>query len=143
DPEARSTCESAAAGSLCIHTHNTNRAVRGIPKDVMPCEGSYLERLFASVGAESSPRARLPTNMVRLPMMIKTLEHCNQRLRLDFETLEKENARLNLDLAHMAGLQEKISRIYASKTWRLGFLLGTLARPLLVLWRLLRLYSDH
>ena len=36
DPEARATCESAAAGSLCVHLNNSNIARHGIPKDLMP-----------------------------------------------------------------------------------------------------------
>jgi hypothetical protein len=101
DPEVRSACENAAAGSLCIHVNNTNIMQRGIPKNIMPCKGSYLEHLFASVGAENSPCARLPIEMVQLPRRI--------------ETLEKENARLRLELIDH---QEKIeNRIRASKTW--------------------------
>jgi len=126
DPEAKSACESAAAGSLCIHIHNTNRARRGIPKDVLPCAGSYLETLFISVGAKSSPETRLPVNVVQFRKE-------NARLRLDLAKLLEENARLRLDLT---SVHEKINRIYASKTWHLGSLSHRLARPLLVLRRI-------
>jgi hypothetical protein len=134
DPDAKSTCENAVAGSFCVHIHNTNRAARGIPKDIMPCEGSYLEELFISVGAETSTQARLPIDVIRLRRKIETLEKSNERCK-------QEMGLLRLDLAHLTGLQEKIDRIYASRTWRLGSLFRKLAIPPLVLWRLGRCFS--
>lgn len=121
DPEARSACTSATAGSLCVHLWNEIMRRRGIPKDVMPCAGSYLEALFASVGAESPPCARLPIEFIRLRREVEKLKQDNERLRLDFSNLTF-----------------------------LASLLCKLARPLLVLWRLgkrmlrglTRLYSD-
>jgi hypothetical protein len=133
DPEARSTCENAAASSYCVHIHNTNRALRGVPKDIMPCAGSYLESLFASVGVKSPPWARLPVDMIRLPRRIATFEREKASLQERIATLEQDNARL---LSILATLQGRIDRIYASETWGLTSLLRNIARPLLAPWRL-------
>lgn len=108
DPEARSTCASATAGSLCIHLWNEIMRKRGIPKDVMPCAGSYLEGLFASVGAESPPWARLPIDVIRLRGEIEKLKQENERLRLDLS-----------DLTYLASFFRKLAwPLHA--LWRLG-----------------------
>lgn len=53
-------CLAACNDAACIHLWNEALRRWKIPKNVLPCEGSYLGRLFSAVGATVAPAASLP-----------------------------------------------------------------------------------
>lgn len=59
-PEEYEGCMDACDGAACIHLWNEALRRWKIPKNVLPCHGSYLGNLFASVGATVAPNASLP-----------------------------------------------------------------------------------
>jgi hypothetical protein len=58
--DARAGCIAAAEGAVCVHLWNEFLRRWKIPKNMMPCEGSYLAHLFAGVDVSVAPSAALP-----------------------------------------------------------------------------------
>lgn len=58
--EARTWCEAQTRNSLCVHLWNERLGRWKVPKDVLPCKGSYLASLFDRLEMTTPPNATLP-----------------------------------------------------------------------------------
>ncbi|MGH8618831.1 MAG: hypothetical protein ACREUW_14155 [Burkholderiales bacterium] len=61
-PEDCTGSLAACEGAVCVHLWNEFLRRWRIPKNLLPCEGSYLAGLFAGVGVSVAPSAALPND---------------------------------------------------------------------------------
>lgn len=87
DPDARDEVERRLASSLCVHLWNAIWHAIGIPQELGPPEGSYLDGLVERYGRHAKFPARIPFASVRT-----WWENWEQRVRLEREL---EEARLS------------------------------------------------
>jgi len=59
-PEEKAGCERDAADAVCVHLWNEFLRRWRVPKNILPCEGSYLASLFAKVDAPVRMPPALP-----------------------------------------------------------------------------------
>lgn len=61
-PDDLAGCLRDCEGAACVHLWNEFLRRWRIPKNILPCEGSYLAHLFAGVGMSVAPMAALPND---------------------------------------------------------------------------------